>query len=287
MEHTTGELVGQQGVRLLTQQWLPSQENGSSPTALMILAHGYAEHIGRYRHVIEALLEQGYAVFGMDHRGHGQSEGPQCCIEQFDFYVKDLHLLVQQARQSYPELPLVIIGHSMGGLIATLYAMEHTEMLDALVLSGVGLRVGDDTSPVVKAVARIVARVLPKLPLAPGTTGHLSRDPSVREAWKADPHAYQGGVKARMGIELLKAGKVARRRLDEVSVPLLIMHGTADKLTNPEGSRELYEQASSEDKTLKLWDGFYHEIFNEPEKEQVIGYMLGWLRERVGQKKSR
>ncbi|MGH2543579.1 MAG: serine aminopeptidase domain-containing protein, partial [Ardenticatenaceae bacterium] len=170
---------------------------------------------------------------------------------------------------------------SMGGLIATRYALRHQEQLDALVLSGVALQVGDDVSPLLKRVGGLIAQVVPMLPVRPPAKNVLSRDPRVEERFRADPLCYQGYMKARMGHELMKAAEDASARLEQLSLPVLIMHGTVDGLTNPEGSKRLYERARSEDKTLKLWQDNYHEIFNDLDQKDVIAFMLDWLDERL------
>lgn len=277
MEQQKGHLIGKLGLRLSYSQWASEGE----PKALAVVVHGYAEHSGRYLHVIEALRGRGYAVFTLDHRGHGESEGEQACVEQFDYFVDDLHLLVSNAKKVYPTLPLFMIAHSMGGLIGTRYALAHEAELKGLVLTGAALQVGDDVSPVLKAVSKWLAKLIPNWAIIAAAENALSRDPDVQRRFDADPLCYKGKVKARMGYEMMIASEDARVRMGNLSLPLLIMHATDDQLTNPAGSQQLYEQARSQDKTLKLWQDYKHELFNELEKEQVIEVMLEWLDERV------
>ncbi len=281
MQTTRDTLVGQRSLRLQYATWQPDGE----PCAVVALVHGYGEHMGRYSHVIEALVRREYAVYTIDHRGHGGSEGPRACVERFDYFVDDLHLLVKKAQAAYPSLPLIMIGHSMGGLIATRYALKHEAELDALVLSGAALHVGGNVSALVKRVARLLALFMPNLPIASAAKGGLtvlSRDVAVQEAFSADPLCYKGKTKARMGHELLKAVADTSSRMEQLTLPLLIMHGADDTLTDPQGSIRLHEQARSTDKTLKLWPDCRHEIFNEPEKEEVQAFMLEWMDARIG-----
>ena len=280
MQQVKGTLIGRKSLRLVHASWLPD----AAPKAVAVLVHGYGEHMGRYAHVIEALVSHGYAVHALDHRGHGESMGVRAHVERFDYFVDDLHLLVRQVKERHAGRPAFMIGHSMGGLIATRYALRHQEELDGLVLSGAALQVGDDIAPWIRKIGALVATLLPTLPITPASRGAesiLSRDPAVQELFNADPLCYKGKLRARMGIEFGKAAADARARADQLTLPLLIMHGTEDRLTDPHGSIRLYEAARSTDKTLRLWDGCRHEIFNEPEKAEVIAFMAGWLDERV------
>lgn len=273
-------LIGQLNIRLST---IKSQPDGP-PKAVAIVAHGYAEHMGRYHHVIEALNQHNYVVFMLDHRGHGESEGPRACVEKFDYFVEDLHLLVQKAQRAYPDLPLFMVAHSMGGLIGTAYAIGYQSYLDGLVLSGPALHVGDDVPTFLKTISKYLAKFVPNLGLLPKEDGVLSRDPDVERRFRADPLCYNGKMKARMGYELMIAAQQACDKMAQLSLPLLIMHGSVDKLTNPSGSKQLYAEAQSTDKTLKLWPDYFHEIFNDVGKEEVLAFMLEWLDERVRQK---
>ena len=280
MRQERDELVGSGGVRLSVAEW--GADDGATPKAVVVLAHGYGEHVGRYAHVIAALVARGYAVVALDHRGHGESAGPRAVVRRFDDFVDDLHLLVRRAATARPDRPRFLLGHSMGGLIAVRYALAHENELAGLVLSGAALQVGDDVSPLAKRAGAVIARIAPHLPLVPSKPGVLSRDPAVERRFAADPLCYNGRTKARMAHEIYRAGLDARTRLERLTLPLLIMHGADDRLTSPAGSVLLHERARSADKTLVLWPGDRHEIFNEPDRDAVIGRMLDWLDARVG-----
>jgi len=279
MQTAKGTLVGQRSLRLAYSAWLPDDQ----PRAVVVLVHGINEHIGRHLYVCEMLVGHGYAVFGSDHRGHGASEGRRASIESFDYFVEDLHLLVRKVREAHPERPIFMLGHSLGGLIAVRYALRYQTHLDGLVLSGPALHVGGDAPPVLKKLGRVIATLVPHLPIVPVAKGEnlLSRDPEVERAFRDDPLCYQGKVRARMGYEILKASTDACARLCELRVPLLIMHGADDRVTNPSGSQELYRTASSADKTLKIWPESRHEIFKDLDKEVVLAFLLDWLDRRV------
>jgi acylglycerol lipase len=270
------EVTGNGSVVLQSLASIPA-----TPKAMVALAHGYGEHVGRYGHVIEALNRRGYAVFAVDHRGHGASPGRRTSIRRFDDYVDDFHVLVGQARSRLPALPLYVLGHSMGGLIATRYALRHQRDLTGLVLSGPALIVGESVPAWQTRVLIVLSRVLPDLPLLPFTSGLLSRDPEVEVRARADPLCYQGRTRLCLAREIYLAGEDTRNHLAEISLPFLVMHGEADKVTSPRGSEMLYQQARSTDKTLKFWPEDRHEIFNELDADAVIATMCDWLDDRV------
>jgi alpha-beta hydrolase superfamily lysophospholipase len=266
------EVKCRDGVTLQALAWGPVM-----PKAVVALAHGYAEHTGRYRHVIEALNGRGYAVFAVDHRGHGACRGRRASIRRFDDFVDDFHVLVERARTENPSGPLFVLGHSMGGLIATRYALRHQRNLAGLILSGAALIVGESVPIWQTRLLQLLSRVAPDLPMLPSTPGVLSRDPEVERRFAADPLCYRGKVRLGLARELYLAARDARSHFAELSLPLLVMHGADDRLTSPRGSELLYQQARSAEKTLKLWPDDRHEIFNELDAEAVIGFMCDWL----------
>ena len=276
MQRQTYLLRTGDGVALATYRWLPDE--GGRPKAAIIIVHGYAEHAGRYDALAVTLVAAGYAVYALDHRGHGHSEGARANVEVFREYVSDLTRFIEHVREIHPNPPRFLLGHSMGGLVALQMVLEQPEKVDGLVLSGAYLSNAARVPRPLLALSGPVSRLFPSLPVQSLDTSALSRDPAVVRAYEADPLVYHGKVKARLGHEMLQAGAFVMARADSVHLPLLIMHGGADQLAAPNGSRELYERVSSEDKTLKIYDGYYHEIFNDVSKERVVGDVLEWLR---------
>jgi acylglycerol lipase len=270
--------IGAGGVQLKGTRFLPTRP----PRAVIALAHGINDYSGRYLHVINALVECDFAVYVIDHRGHGRSEGPRSQIGRFDDYVDDFGLLTAQAVSEQEGKPLYVLGHSMGGLIATRYALRHQAEMAGLILSAPAIVIDENTSPIMRNILLGLARIGPNWALLPERKGLLSRDPEVERRKKNDPLA--GNVKISLGTAkaLLIASEVTRTQTSQLSLPLLVMHGGDDTLTFPSGSRMLVEQAVSEDKTLKIWPGLRHEIFNEPEGPEVIQYMIEWLDRQVG-----
>lgn len=264
-----------QGLTLATRRWWPHP----APKAAVVLVHGIGEHSGRYAHVATHLMLHGYAVFAFDLRGHGRSEGePRAYVESYDDYVADLGRFLEHVRAETGSLPLFLMGHSLGGGIAAYYVVTHgTDGLAGLVLSSAALKIPENLSPVLQKMAGFLSKRVPKLPLLKLDTAHLSRDPAVGRAYTEDPLVYTGGVRARVGAEVLRVAGLIQRHADAFTLPLYLFHGTADTLTDPDGSRLLYERAPAEDKTLKLYDGLLHETMNEPEREEVLADLTGWL----------
>src|SRR5919108_3505222 len=216
MQPTRGELIGRRSLRLAYWTWLPDE----APRATAALVHGIGEHTGRYVHVAEALAQRGYAVYGVDHRGHGASEGARAYVDRFDDFVEDLHLVLLEAKRAHAGLSAFMLGHSMGGLIALRYALQHQEELAGLVLSGVALQFGESVSPLVRRSARVIAALAPRLPISRGYArgeSVLSRDPAVQARFDADPLCFHGRYCARTGFELLKAAADALARLEQLT----------------------------------------------------------------------
>jgi alpha-beta hydrolase superfamily lysophospholipase len=252
--------------RLYYRSW----RHEGQPTGQVVIAHGFAEHSGRYAHVAAALKARGLSVWAPDHRGHGHSEGERANIESVWAAVDDLDLFVDLVRSQAPDGPLFLIGHSMGGLIATAYAELHQDRLSGLVLSGALVHI----APELLALADLDE--IPDLGLADA----VSSDPAVVQAYKEDPLVYLGPPPRGF---LQAAGQVdeVRNRMAEISLPLLAMHGSGDLLVSPQALQDLFTGVSSADRTAVLWPGMWHEIFNEPGQADVIEVVGDWITKRL------
>ncbi len=277
MEHKEGGFRGLKDFGLYYQCWLP----GKKPKAVLLIVHGLAEHSGRYANLVNCFLPKGYAIYGYDHRGHGKSEGLRCYTDRFSDYGDDLKTFFDMVRSENEAMKIFLVGHSMGGTIATAYAVHHQHELAGLLLSGASMTVSSSVPPTLIAVARVLSAVLPKMGTMVLDASAISRDQAVVDTYVNDPLVYRGKIRARTGAELIKIWQELPAQMAEINLPILIMHGTADKLSSPEGSELLHERVSSKDKTLKLYDGFYHEIFNEPGREHVFADMETWLSSHV------
>lgn len=275
--YTTGSFYNSRGLEIFYQSWFPERQM----KALCFISHGYAEHGGKYAHVGEYLLKEGIGVTALDHQGHGRSQGIRADIKKFEFFLHDVDKLIEIIREEHPDVPFFLFGHSMGGGIAAVYATQHQEKLNGVILSGPAVKVGADVSPLLKRVSGFLSVVAPNLGVLPFEAEQISRDPKVVEAYKADPLVYHGKMKARLGYNLLRVESLFKEKAVYCRLPVLCMHGTADKLVEPASSQMVYDSVGSRDKTIHFWEGLYHELVNEPEQEQVLQMVLEWIKERM------
>ncbi len=272
-KHTTHD-----GEELYLQAWIPEDFK-----AAVLIVHGLAEHSSRYAHVAQAFNENGYAVYSFDGRGHGKSAkgDPDAFYPSIDDYTKDVGALFGKVKEHAAGKPCFIYGHSMGGLITSYYEITHQPDLAGIILTGPAVAVGDDISPFLIRISKLMSGIAPRMATTVLDGNLISRDSKEVEKYNNDPLNYRGGIRARVGAEMLKAIQHVEANSAQFKNPVLIMHGTADGITAPRGSQALHDGASSADKTLRMWDGLYHELQNEPEKEEVIGEMIAWMDDRV------
>ncbi len=261
---------------IFEQTWSCKEAKG-----VVLITHGVAEHSGRYAHVAQSLVDAGYTVVGFDLRGHGKSSGKRNYINSFQDYLNDLQEVLGRTQHNYPNLPLFLLGHSMGGGIVSLFTIERNPQVKGVLLSAASVKVSDDISPFLQKVSGLISAILPKLPVIKLASTDISKDPAVVEAYDSDPLNYRGGILARTGAELLNATKTITARSKAIDLPILIMHGSADKLADVSGSKMLYANVSSSDKTLKIYEGLYHEILNEPEQDEVKSDIINWLNAHI------
>lgn len=273
MPHVESSFVGAEGLRLHTQAWLPAGE----PVGAVVIAHGLAEHSGRYGELVARLLQRDYAVHSFDLRGHGRSPGPRAYIGRFAYLVADLNTCLDSVAARHPGKPLLLLGHSMGGAIAFACALDRQQDLGGLILSAPALGAEPGVPKIQIAVARLLSRVLPRVGAITLPADAISRDPAVVRDYEQDPLVYRGPVPARTAVELLDAMSRFAARAAELRLPVLILHGTADRLISIAAARPVYERIGSADKTLRLYPGLFHEIFHEPERDAVFADLEAWL----------
>jgi acylglycerol lipase len=277
MTHSENYFLGHDRLNLYRQCWLPE----SDCRGVLIIVHGFNEHSGRYARLAVDLNRQGYAVYSMDLRGHGKSDGPHAWIASFDEFLDDIEILIEHVMREQPGKPVFLFGHSLGGLIVAWMAITRPPQVRGLVFSGAGIVVGEKVFPILRRIAPFMSSIWPRLRLVRMGCRYISRDPRVVEDFKNDPLVFHGRFPVRTGAEILRVAKQVQHRWEEIRLPLLVMHGTDDFAADPEGSRRLHAQASSIDKTLRLYDGLYHEILSEPERDQVVKDLIDWLNARV------
>ncbi len=276
MKHHTGHFTGFDGSNLFEQYWQPENSR-----ATLIIVHGLAEYSSRYEHVAAALAESNIATATFDLRGHGQSDGKRSFVNRFADYLRDLAIFVDRVPAKNHDKPLFLLGHSMGGAIALLYSLDYQHQFSGLILSSAALKIHDDFSPILQQLSGVIAAILPKLPTLKIDSKFISRDPAVVRKYDDDPQIYHGGTIARTGAEIVKATRRIRENAHKLQLPLFIFHGTDDRITDPKGSELVHNLAGSPDKSLKLYDGLYHETMNEPEKDAVIANLVQWLQQQI------
>ncbi len=264
-------LPGSGGIELFARSWLPAGE----PRDVVVIAHGYAEHGGRYGNVVERLVPAGYAVHAVDHRGHGRSGGKRALLDRMEWVQADLDAVIDRVRARHGTAKVKLLGHSMGGSIAFGYALRHPEKLSGLILSGPAM--GGLVPPVQRLILKALAAVAPNLGTLELPAETISRDPAVVAAYVGDPLVTLGKVPARTAAELVAASHSYPPRAAQMRLPLLIQHGAQDIPVPPADNRALYDLIGSPDKTVRIYEGLYHEIYNEPEREAVLDDLLAWL----------
>lgn len=261
------------GGRLACRTWAGE----GSPSHVVLLAHGYGEHAGRYEHVARALVDAGAVVSAVDHVGHGRSEGERVLVADFEPVVDDLHAVARRAREQHPDLPVVLIGHSMGGLIATRYAQRHGDSLAALVLSG----------PLVgewEAAGQLLA--LPEMPDVPLDITTLSRDPEVGRTYDSDPLVWHGPFKRTTVEAIDHALATVQAGPSLEGLPLLWVHGGDDQLVPVTGTRVGVERLRGAEFVERIYPGARHEIFNETNADEVLADVVAFVAEVVQRRRT-
>lgn len=262
-----------EGLRLAVRSWSP----GSDARAVIVILHGIAEHCGRYQLFAESLNKLNFAVESFDFHGHGRSDGPRSYVRSFENWLTDVDHLLERVRTRYEKKPVFIFGHSQGGSIALLYAISRKPRIRGLILSAPTVVVNTLVPAFVQNLSFLAAGLLPKLPVLRLDSTALSRDPEIVRDYDRDPLVFRGRLRMRTGAEIFRATRLIRRHMEKIELPMLILHGTDDRIVDVEGSRILHEGVGSRDKTLKLYPGYYHELLNEPGKDVVIHDIEEWL----------
>jgi alpha-beta hydrolase superfamily lysophospholipase len=273
MQHRAATAAGIGGLELFTQSWLPH----APPRAAIVIAHGLGEHSGRYAALAADLVGCGHAVHALDHRGHGRSGGPRANIERFSYLVSDFSAFVGRCARQHLDTPLYVLGHSMGGAVAFATALRLQHQLRGLVLSAPALATDTAVPRLQEWFARALSVVAPNKGALSIPPAAVSRDPAVVSRYESDPLVHHGAVPARTVVELLDAMQAFPDSMRELRLPTLILHGTADRLVPLAATRPLYQAIGENYRTLKLYEGLFHEVFNEPERASVTADLIAWL----------
>ena len=273
MREQQGRFNGAMGQSIFYRYWRPD----GGARALVVLVHGAGEHCSRYHAFASYLVDHGYAVAGMDHIGHGHSAGRGAHVDRFDQHLETLAVFRRQLAADFHGLSMLVLGHSMGGLIVASYLLDHPAHFAGCVLSAPLITTAITPGPVQLALVRLLSVVTPTLGVLQLDASGVSRDPEQVRRYREDPLVHHGRLSARLMTELFRYMGMIQSRAVELTLPLLVLHGGADVMTSPQGSQLLYEGAGSPDKTLKIYPQLYHEILNEPEKAEVYADILTWL----------
>jgi acylglycerol lipase len=277
MQHQTGYFIGANNYKLYFQSWLPDV----AVKAVLFLAHGIVEHSGRYAGFGSYLASQGFAVYAFDYRHHGQSEGKKGNIDKFSLILDDFEIFLKMIQTVYSDRKTFLFGHSMGASFSMAFAEKHQSELTGLILSGSPLR---SLPPIPTAAIGLMYPLVlmtPNMGIYKLNSSTLSRDKTVVEGYNNDPLVFRGKLSCRLIISFMWGLHKIEDRLGDIRIPALILHGTEDNLCSPHGSEVVLQKISSKNKSFIRYQGYYHEILNEPEKEMVRLDILGWLNGHV------
>lgn len=278
MKHLETSYTTHDGLKLYLQAWMPD-----SPKASLLLVHGLGEHSGRYAPLVERLVDSGIAVFTFDGRGHGKSASgkPDAFFASYRDYLEDIDRLYEKVTGYFPGIPSFLFGHSMGGGLIAAYVIDYQPKAKGVILSSPAIKEAEGTSKLLIAVSGLISKWLPRLKALKLDATQISRIPAEVQAYLADPLNYTQPIPARTAHEVYQMMQSIQSKAASFELPVLVVHGTADGLTNPKGSELFMEKAQSEDKTLKLFPGACHELIHDLEAEEMIQIVVEWIGERV------
>lgn len=274
IQHSESSLEGEAGA-LFFRSWQPL----AAARAALLIVPGFNSHSGYYTWTAERLAQLGIAVYALDLRGRGRSAGERFYVDNFTDYVDDVAQLAAHIREGHAELPLYILGHSAGGVIACLYTLDHQDELAGLICASFAFKV--PAPDVALSILKGLSHVAPHAHVLKLKNADFSRDPQVVAAMNADPLIANESQPLQTVAAMVNADARLDRELSDITLPVLILHGTADKATRPSGSETFHMRASSADKTLKLYEGYFHDPLNDTGKEHVLADIQAWLEQRL------
>ena len=274
MNHKEGTFKNINGIDIYYQCWFPGKE----VKGVLLIAHGLAEHCGRYMNLVNYFIPRGYAVCGLDHQGHGRSGGDRLMVKTFNDFTSALSIFHTMVTGWHRDKPLYLVGHSMGGGIAAYYLLDHQSAFKGAIILSPGFKPNIPRLTMImgKIMGGILSKLTPKAGVWKVDPSGVSRDQDVVLDYVGDPLVYHGQMPMRLGVELGRMMKHLQA-VNRITLPIIILHGEADSLVSPEGAQLFFDKVGSEDKTLKIYPGLYHEVFKEPEKDQVLGDIETWL----------
>jgi alpha-beta hydrolase superfamily lysophospholipase len=270
------EFLAGTGGKLFIRSWRPA----GTPRAVVAICHGFNSHSGQYDWVAQEFAQAGFAVYAVDLRGRGRSEGERFVVEHVNEYVSDLSQLIGTAKSREPGLKVFLLGHSAGGVISCTYTLDHQEELAGLICESFAFRV--PAPKLALDAIKGISTFAPRLPVLTLHNKDFSRDPAAVAALNADPLIAHETQPAETVAALWRADERLTKEFPKIHIPVFIMHGTHDKATLPAGSQFFFDTVGSTDKTLKLYEDHYHDLFNDHGKEQVMADTRAWIEKRLG-----
>lgn len=266
---------GKDGNQIFFRSWRPA----AAPSALVVICHGVNSHSGQYDWTARQLTDSGFVVYALDLRGRGKSSGERFYVEDIEEYVGDLATLVDLAKTREPDLKVFLLGHSAGGVVSCVYTLEHQAELDGLICESFAFKV--PAPDIVLSVIKGLSHIAPHLGVLKLHNEDFSRDPEAVRKLNSDPLIAGEVQPASTVAALARADDRLKKSFDQITLPVFIMHGTVDKATVPAGSQFFYEHAGSPDKTLKMYEGHYHDLLNDYGKEDVLADTTHWIRQHL------
>ena len=272
---TEGSFRGVDGLKIFTREWRPA----GKPHAVVVISHGFNAHSGQYEWVAQQFVSKGLAVYALDHRGRGRSEGERFFVKKFADWTQDLATFIDIVKTREPDLPVFLLGHSAGGVIACGYALEHQDEIAGLICEDFAYQI--PAPDFALAILKGISHIAPHAHVLKLKNEDFSRDPAVVAAMNADPLIAHESQPSETIAELARADELLAKSFQQITLPLLILHGTADKVTKPSGSKEFYERAGSRDMTLMLYEGHFHDLLADVGKQQVMADIEAWIDARL------
>jgi len=260
------------GVRLYAQSWKPANK----PKAVVNLVHGIGEHSTRYAAWADMFAHENIATLSFDHRGHGKSAGRRGDTPSYEAFMKDIDMLLEKSAALFPKLPVILYGHSLGGNLVLNYVLRRKPSIQCVIATSPWLKLTVEPAGFLMTFAKIVEKIIPALQQKTKlATRYLSHDEQVVNQYKSDPLIHDK-ITVRMYMAMHKAAQYALEHASQFATSLLILHGSDDRITSPQGSKDFALQSANKT-TCKIWNGLYHELHNEPEKEEVFKYIIDWI----------
>ncbi len=274
MQHSESKFTAIDGIQIFTQQWIADK-----PIANIVIVHGLGEHSDRYQNYVDYFVPRGYSIYSFELRGHGRSGGARGHVDRFEQFAEDTDEVVTRIKQQ-SNLKLFMLGHSLGALIALTYELHHADRVNGMILTGTALQDALKIPPLTRAIARILSRIAPKMKFDNGVvTERLSHDPNVHD-YDADPLVHRWGT-PRLATEADAIRLFIQANAGNWKIPVLMLHGGDDRICLLAAAQAFQQRLPAGLSQFKTYDGFYHEIHNEPGRAEVFRDIEDWLKERI------